>query len=218
MNKKYYNELINIKHNINFVIKNLNLNTISFDKICIQNLETKLLLTNINGLDDNKIYKTLHSLIIQKNNKLHCYNDKCYKELSINNDQNIYFNNEFYIKINPNDNILFIDNEFKRQLIYFPYTIDDIIIKQNYIIIVGENNKILINNKNINTITEYEIVDLYNSILLYSVKKSILIDNNGYIVNSKINNVNVKIILDSIKKFGKIENLIKCYVNDNYMK
>ena len=139
--------------------------------------------------------------------------DKCYKQLSTNKDETIYSNNEFYVKITSN-NIVFIDNEFKRKHIYFPFTINDIIIKQNCIIIIGVNNIILINNKHIYKLVEYEIVDLYNFILFYSTKNSILINNNGYIVNSKINNVNVKIILDSINRFGNIKNLIECYANE----
>ena len=35
------------------------------------------------------------------------------------------------------------------------------------------------------------------------------------IVDCKINNMNVKIILDSIKRFGKIENLINCYADEH---
>ena len=166
-------------------------------------------------MNDNIFYKTVDSLIIKKNNKLCCYNNTYYKELPINNDETLYSNNKFYIKLNSNNNIVYIDNEFKRKLIYFQCTIYEIIIKQNYIIIIGENNKILINDTNIYKITEFEIVDLYNWVLLYRIKKSILINNSGYIVNFKINNVNIKIILDSIKKFGTIEKLIECYVNDN---
>ena len=213
MNKNYYNELLNIKSKINYIIKNLDLNNISFDKKCIKMFESKILCSNINNLDDNIIYKTLNSFIIKKNNNLYCYNNKCYKQLSTNKDETIYSNNEFYVKITSN-NIVFIDNEFKRKHIYFPFTINDIIIKQNCIIIIGVNNIILINNKHIYKLVEYEIVDLYNFILFYSTKNSILINNNGYIVNSKINNVNVKIILDSINRFGNIKNLIECYANE----
>ena len=213
MNKNYYNELLNIKSKINYIIKNLDLNNISFDKKCIKMFESKILCSNINNLDDNIIYKTLNSFIIKKNNNLYCYNNKCYKQLSTNKDETIYSNNEFYVKITSN-NIVFIDNEFKTKYIRVPFTINNVMIKNNLIIIIGENNNILINKFTIYDFVEYEIVDLYNFILFYSTKNSILINNNGYIVNSKINNVNVKIILDSINRFGNIKNLIECYANE----
>ena len=120
MNKKYYNELINIKDKVIFIISNLDLKNISFNKNHIKNIETSLL-TNNNYIYVKKIYKTMYSLIIIKNDILHCYNNNCYKQMSISNCETIYSNDEFYIKVGSTNNIIvFIDSEFKTKRLHSP--------------------------------------------------------------------------------------------------
>jgi hypothetical protein len=215
MNKKYYNELINIKDKVIFIISNLDLKNISFNKNHIKNIETSLL-TNNNYIYVKKIYKTMYSLIIIKNDILHCYNNNCYKQMSISNCETIYSNDEFYIKVGSTNNIIvFIDSEFKTKRLHSPLIINEIIVKKKYIMLIGKNNILLIEKNNIYNFKDYEVVDLYNFTLFYNIKKSLLINENMEIVDCKINNMNVKIILDSIKRFGKIENLINCYADEH---
>jgi hypothetical protein len=90
-------------------------------------------------------------------------------------------------------------------------------IKNNLIIIIGENNNILINKFTIYDFMDYEAVDLDNYILFYNIKKSFLLNNNGQLINSKLNNINVKMIIDFIKRFGEMKTLIECYINENYV-
>jgi hypothetical protein len=216
MNKNFNIELINIKHMIIYIIKNLELNNTLFNKNYIKTKEL-FLSTSYNSDNKEEIYKTMNSLIIKKNNNLHCYNSKCYKQLNIKCDEIIYSNNDFYIKLYAHNNIVFIDNEFKTKYIRVSFTINNIMIKNNLIIIIGENNNILINNFTMYEFMDYEAVDLYNYILFYSIKNSILLNNNGQLINYKLNNINVKMIIDFIKRFGEMKKLIECYVNENYV-
>lgn len=216
MNKNFNIELINIKHRIIYIIKNLEINKTLFNKNYIKTKE--LILSNSYNSDNKEeIYKTMNSLIIKKNNNLHCYNTKCYKQLNIKCDDVVYSNDDFYIKIYARNNIVFIDNEFKTKYIRVPFTINNVMIKNNLIIIIGENNNILINKFTIYDFMDYEAVDLHNYILFYSIKKSFLLNNNGELINSKINNENVKIIIDFIKRFGEMKTLVECYINENYV-
>jgi hypothetical protein len=216
MNKNFNIELINIKHMIIYIIKNLEINNTLFNKNYIKTKE--LILSNSYNLDNKEeIYKTMNSLIIKKNNNLHCYNTKCYKQLNNNCDDVVYSNEDFYIKIYARNNIVFIDNEFKTKYARVPFTINNVMIKNNLIIIIGENNNILINKFTIYDFMNYEVVDLHNYILFYNIKKSFLLNNNGQLINSKINNENVKMIIDFIKRFGEMKILIECYINENYI-
>lgn len=222
MNKKSNNELINTKYRIMYIIKNLNIHNISFDNSTIKNAESNLVTINISN-NTEKIYKTMNSLIIKKNNKLYCYNNNYYRQMAINSYETIYSSNSFYVKINSNNNnIVFIDNDFNTKRTYATFTINNIITKDNFVVISGVNNNILINNKHICKFIDHEVVDLYNYILFYNVKNYFVINNDGYLINSNTNNTNntntnIKIILDAITRFGTIENLIRCYINENYL-
>ena len=50
---------------------------------------------------------------------------------------------------------------------------------------------------------EYDVIDLYDYILFYNIKKSILIDKNGHIVDCKLNNLKIWKTLKKKKNVNK---------------
>ena len=156
------------------------------------------------------IYKTLNSIIYQKNDILYCFNNDYYKKINIKKNSQIYSNEKFYIVIN-NNNILFIDEYFKKKCIDTNFNISNILIKENYIIVNNDLKSVLVNICGMIYFVNCEIYDLYDKVLFHSENKSYIITELGFINTMVISETKVKNLVNILKKSKGFDNFINMY-------
>lgn len=149
--------------------------------------------------DNINIYKTLNSIIFKKENVLYCFNNDYCKKLDIKDDSEIYSNEKFYIIIR-NGSLLFIDEYFNTKCINISFKINNVLLKENYMVINNNLKSILINIYCMVYFIDCELYDLYDKILFYSDKKNYIITNLGLIDNKNISSEKIKKLVNILKK------------------
>ena len=143
-----------------------------------------------------KISKTLNSVIFIISEIMYCFSTNNFKKLKFLYD-NIYFNDNFHLLI-------------KKYYIYFQ--IIDVYVKNNYIILHGINNNILINKNNLFFLDKFEVIELYQYTLFFNSVNSFIVDEFGNIEKKQPCKNKINLFYNIIKNVGNIDNFIDLIV------
>jgi len=162
----------------------------------------------INNID---IYKTLNTIIFKKENILYFVNNDYDKKIEIKNDSQIYSNEKFYIVIS-NNSLIFINEYFNTKYINIFFKINNIILKENYMVINNNLKNLLINIYNMVYFIDYELYDLYDKILFHNDKKNYIITELGLIDKNSISSEKIQKLVNILKKTETLDSFISmCY-------
>jgi hypothetical protein len=204
---------------MNYIIVLKNKNTKNISYFYVKNPQYNIPNELLN-LDKSAYLNTNDSFIIRVNDIIHFYNEIYYKKIHIDTNDLLLSNENFYIKLNENNYIYLIDNYFKiLSQTHIPFKVKNIIVKNKIVIIECiDNNYILINKYKIVLYKNFELFDLHKYIILHSNNKNILIDEEGFETTTILNNFKTQILINALKKFNGIDNLINCYIGNEMLK
>ena len=157
-----------------------------------------------------KISKTLNSVIFIISEIMYCFSTNNFKKLKFLYD-NIYFNDNFHLII-KNNIITIIDNHLLIKKYYIYFQIIDVYVKNNYIILHGINNNILINKNNLFFLDKFEVIELYQYTLFFNSVNSFIVDEFGNIEKKQPCKNKINLFYNIIKNVGNIDNFIDLIV------
>ena len=209
-----YNTHLN-KNKLLNVLKNINVVKLTKNDILIKEKE----INKNNENHNNKIYKTIDSMIIHYKDKIQFFNYEKYKTKIYNNANciNLVSNEDFYINLSSTNYINKIDNNFKISTYTTPFIINTVIVKTHHVLLENDvkNHYMILNKNNTYFLNNYNYINLLDLSLLYDNNYTIcyFTNNKGkiLIINLK-NDRRLKKIILLIQKYGNIENLLKKYI------